>query len=192
MNTPHLLETLLAGLVFNDEACACYPELGAWRARVEADGGIPLQWVVLTDDLPLARGLLWHLVGALLDLLEAAEEGGDRGQADGCALWHTLSLAPPWLLRPDDPDDVLDDIALLLECDEDHGGDWNGLLESLHQAGSLEWQWAIHRCRAMQRFEREQGVNLRALLDTSVDDGTNGQTASEEERCAALPPTASA
>ena len=40
MNTPHLVEALLQGLVLNDEACAAYPELGMLRTWAEA-GGLP-------------------------------------------------------------------------------------------------------------------------------------------------------
>jgi hypothetical protein len=191
MNTPQLLEAMLAGLVFHDEACACYPELGALRLRAENDG-VPLQWAVLADELPLARELFWRVALALLDVLIAAEQGREEAELDGCPLWHALALAPSWLLRPDGPDDALDDIALLLERDEAHGGDWNGLLESLHRAGSLEWQWAIRRCRAMQRFEREQGVDLRALIATPGDDVIEQKKPEGEERCAISPPIASA
>ena len=172
MHTPLLVEALLEGLVLHDEACQAYPDLAALRARAQGEDGpplLPLQWALCAADLPLARRLLRHAAHSLLDLVDAADAGWRRGGASGCPLWEVLAVAPPWLLRPDPPDDDEPDIALLLERDESHRGDWNGLIEALHGAGSRQWQWAIQRCRAMQRFERGHHVNLRHLLDSADD-----------------------
>jgi len=173
MHTPLLVEALLEGLVLHDEACQAYPDLAALRARAQGEDGpplLPLQWALCVADVPLARRLIRHAARSLLDLVDAADAGWQRGRASGCPLWEVLAEAPPWLLRPDSPDDDECDIALLLERDESYGGDWNGLLEALHLAGSREWQWAIERCRAMQRFERAHCRNLRYLL-APADDG---------------------
>jgi hypothetical protein len=172
MNTPHLVEALLAGLVYHDEACDCYPELGELRLRSRT--GRPLQWILLADDLPRARGVIRHAAIALLDLLDAIDDGWEAARADDCPLWHGLALAPPWLLRPAAPDDATPDIALLLERDEAYGGDWRALVEALHQAGSRQWQWAIRRCRAMERFEAEQGIALRDLVPSPIPEDGEG------------------
>jgi hypothetical protein len=175
MITPHLVEALLAGLILNDEACDCYPELGRLRARARGreevqpggsfpPGALPWQWALCTCNLPLARGLVRHAARALLDLLDALDAADEAAARDDCYLWHALRLAPPWLTLPLEPDDDEPDIALLLERDEDWGGDWLALIEDLHRAGSETWQWAIRRCRAMRRFEQAYGVNLRDLL----------------------------
>lgn len=167
MHTPFLVEALLEGLVLHDEACQAYPDLAALRSRAQGEDGpplLPLQWALCVADLPLVRRLIRHAAHALLDLVDVADAGWQRGRASGCPLWEVLTGAPPWLLRPDPPDDDEPDIALLLERDESHRSDWNGLIEALHRAGSVEWQWAIVRCRAMQRYERIHLVNLRHLL----------------------------
>jgi len=168
MHTPLLVEALLEGLVLHDEACQAYPDLAALRARAQGEDGpplLPLQWALCVADVPLARRLVRHAARSLLGLLDAVDAGWRRGRATGCSLWEVLAEAPPWLLRPDPPDDDEPDIALLLERDESYHSDWNGLLEALHGAGSREWQWAIERCRAMQRYERAHQVNLRHLLE---------------------------
>lgn len=166
MITPHLVEALLSGLIRSDEACACYPELGQLRHRAQGSGSpVPLQWALCVAGLPLACGLVRHTVEALLELLDRLDAAWDEGLVDGCPLWHALEKAPDWLLRPDEPDDNVPDIALLLERDETYGGDWQALIEELHQAGSRRWQWAIRRCRAMQRYEALQDVSLRDLLE---------------------------
>lgn len=172
MHTPLLVEALLQGLVLHDEACQAYPDLAALCARAQGEVApplLPLQWALCVADVPLARRLLRHAARSLLDLVDAADAGWRRGRASGCPLWEVLAVAPPWLLRPDPPDDDEPDIALLLERDEEHRGEWSDLIASLHRAGSREWQWAIARCRAMQRFERSRQLNLRHLLDP-VDD----------------------
>jgi hypothetical protein len=164
MHTPLLVEALLEGLALHDEACEAYPDLMALRARAQGENGpplLPLQWVLCVADVPLARRLIRHAARSLLGLLDAADAGWRRGQASNCPLWEVLAAAPDWLLRPDPPDDDDPDVALLLERDESFGGDWNGLIEELHRAGSRTWQEAIARCRAMQRFERAHQVNLR-------------------------------
>ncbi|MBM3188956.1 MAG: hypothetical protein FJZ90_09580, partial [Chloroflexi bacterium] len=164
MNTPHLVECVLAGLALNDEACEAYPELGELRLRARCGGApVPLQWALCVADLPLARGLIRHTALALLSLLDGIDEGWKAGERDGCPLWHTLQRAPPWLLLPEEPDDAEPDIALLLERDESYHGDWQALIEALHRAGSREWQWAIQRCRAMQAYEARHQVNLGDL-----------------------------
>jgi hypothetical protein len=43
-------------------------------------------------------------------------------------------------VRPCDPDDSDPDVALVWEREVDHGGEWEGSLEALHRAGSVEWQ----------------------------------------------------
>ncbi|NLX43793.1 MAG: hypothetical protein GXY79_10000 [Chloroflexi bacterium] len=168
MSPSHLVEALLAGLVLDDETCEAHPEMETLRALAETGGpgtGM-LQWLLCAVDLPAARRVIRRSAWALLDLLERVDEGHAEGERNGCPLWSVLRHAPPWLARPVEPDDRLDDIALLLERDESYHGDWQALIEALHQAGSRSWQWAIRRCRCMQRFEREQGVNLRNLLES--------------------------
>jgi hypothetical protein len=167
MSISHLVEALLAGLVFHDEACEAYPELETLRALAETGGGEPgiLQWLLCTADLPATRRIIRRSVWALLDLLECIDEGLAEDGRNACPLWSVLRHAPPWLARPAEPDDRQDDIALLLERDESYHGDWQALIEALHQAGSRPWQWAIRRCRRMQQFERDYAVNLRNLLE---------------------------
>ena len=176
MITPHLVEALLSGLVLHDEACEAYPDLGALRRRARAGGSqAPLQWALCAADLPLARSLLRHVANALLDLLDAVDAGWHEGERDACPLWHTLARAPDWLLLPDEPDDVEPDIALVLERDDAHRGDWQAFIEALHRAGSREWQWAIQRCHAMQRYEKRYERDVRHLLcppSEEVDLGT--------------------
>lgn len=163
MDTPHLVETMLAGLLLSEEACQAYPELGYLQQRAEP-GQAPIQWLLTTADVPLARGLIRHVALALLELLDAAEAGWECGADDACGLWHALAAAPGWLLRPPDLDDDQPDLALLAWRDEECAGDWNVLIEALHRAGSQRWQWAIQRCRAMQAFERSTGCPLASLL----------------------------
>ena len=166
MLTPHLVETLLAGLASDDEACEAYPELGELRQRTRPGGPpVPLQWALCVADLPLARGLIRHTATALLALLDGIDEGWKAGQRDGCSLWHSLRRAPDWILLPVEPDDAEPDIALLLERDESYNGDWQKLIEALHRAGSREWQWAIQRCRAMQSYEARHELDLLAGIN---------------------------
>lgn len=165
MLTPHLVEAMLAGLIYNDEACEAYPELGELCLRAKEGGSlVPLQWALCITDLPLARGLICHAARNLLELVEAIDEGWRAGKENGCPLWHAVQRAPEWLLRPAEPDDRVPDIALLLERDESRGGDWQRLIEALHLAGSHEWQWAIQQCRAMQAYEQSHELNLRDVL----------------------------
>jgi len=163
MDTPNLVEAMLAGLVAQEEACQAYPDLDYLRARATLND-VPLQWVLTIADAPIARKLIHHVAQALLALTEAAELGWQQGEHDGCGLWHALQQAPPWLLRPAEPDDAETDIALLLWRDEECAGDWNALIETLHRAGSQPWQWAIQRCRDLQQFERTSQCPLGALL----------------------------
>jgi len=173
MHTPLLVEALVSGLVFCDEACEAYPDVEALRAYAEGGGEpVPLQWALCAAEMPLARGLLRHAVTALLDLLDALDAADRAALRDGSGLWHALRRAPDWLLRPGEPDDRHADVALLLERDESHGGDWLALIEALHRVGSHEWQWAIGRCRAMQALERRWGLNLRELLVPVEDEHT--------------------
>jgi hypothetical protein len=192
MSTSHLVEALLAGLVLDDEACETHPELESLRALAETvgtgpGGGEPgtLQWLLCAADLPAARRIIRRSAWALLDLLECIDDGHAEGERNGCPLWSALRHAPPWLARPAEPDDRQDDIALLLERDESYHGDWQALIEALHQAGSRPWQWAIRRCRRMQRFERDYAVNLRALLEPPKP-SPNGR---ERHTCRCLTPS---
>jgi hypothetical protein len=114
------------------------------------------------------RAVLRQAAEALLALLDVADAAYADGDPDGCAKFRALAGAPGWLLRPSDPEDTDLDVALVWECAVDHGGEWHGLLEALHRAGSIEWQWAIRRCRTLMRFERESGVGLEGLLGINV------------------------
>ncbi|MHB1296185.1 MAG: hypothetical protein ACYC4R_14465 [Anaerolineae bacterium] len=163
MITAELVEALIAGLASNDDACEVYPDLDALRACAQVRG-VPLQWALCTTNLTCARGVLRHSATALLSLLDALDEAETAGAQDGCPLWHALAEAPPWLLAPNEPDDDEPDIALLMARDEQYGGEWNALIEALHEAGSRTWQWAIARCRAMQAYETRHACNLRDLL----------------------------
>jgi len=154
---------MLAGVVDDDELRASYPDLAELRERAER-GGAPLQWVLCAEDLPLVRDLLATAAIALCDLLLALGEAELGAAEDGCWLGHALLHAPQWLARPATMDSAHPDIALLLERDEHYHGDWDALIEALHGAGSVRWQEAIQRCRAMQRFERARGVSLCGLL----------------------------
>jgi hypothetical protein len=125
-------------------------------------------------------------------------DGGDRGvggEADEC--WfeglHVYGSGGGWPAVGDIAsagDDVAyeglhPDIDLLLERDRDHGGDWQALIAALHRAGSATWQWAIRRCRAMQRFEAQEQISLRALLaglaEPGASDAPHGATAEAAE-----------
>jgi hypothetical protein len=163
MSTDHHLEALLEGAI----AAGVCPEL---RDCVPATGELlPAQYVLLTRDLPQARARLRCAAQALLALLEIAD-AAYAANGDGCGPFRALDAAPEWLLRPSDPDDTDLDVALICECAIDHGGDWHALLEALHRAGSVEWQWAIRRCRALMRFEEETDVDLAELI--GVPDST--------------------
>ncbi len=163
MNTASLVEALLAGLLFYDEACRTGPDLATLRAQAESSDA-PLQWLFATSGSPRACGLLRQAAQALLRLAEAIEEGQARGAEDDCAMWYTLASAPPWLLRPCTPDDTLPDVALLRLRDDLYEGDWEALIASLEEADAQGWRWAIARCRALQRVEREIGTSLVELL----------------------------
>ena len=162
MDTAHLVEALLSGLIRSDEAGEAYPELDRLRGWVgEADEPIPLQYALCTLDLPAARGVLRHAAQALLALLDAVAAAWADDDLD--RKFRALLAAPDWLLRPAETDNRDPDVALLLER-ELGGQGWPGLLEALHQAGSVEWQTAIRRCREMIRFEAETGVDLAKLM----------------------------
>jgi hypothetical protein len=149
MTTACHLEALLDSAI----ASGLCPEL---RACVPATGEVlPAQYLLLTRDVPLARARLRQAAEALLALLDAADAAYAGGDLDGCGKFRALAAAPGWLLRPSGPEDTDLDVALVWECTVDHGGEWYGLLEALHRAGSIKWQWAIRRCRALMRFEKE-------------------------------------
>jgi hypothetical protein len=152
------LEALLDGAVASGlcpELRGCVPETGEV---------LPAQYLLLTRDSPHARGMLRRAAEALLALLDAADAAYAGDDPDGCARFRALAAAPAWLLRPSDPQDTDVDVALVWERQVSHAGDWYGLLESFHRAGSIEWQWAIRRCRALMRFEREEEIDLAELI----------------------------
>lgn len=162
MTIAHQLETLLEAAITS----GLCPALRGWsRATGEV---LPAQYLLLTRDLPRARARLRTAAEALLVLLDVADGAYADGNGDHCAKFRALAAAPDWLLRPSDPDDNDPDVALIWECAVDHGGDWHRLLEALHRAGSLKWQWAIRRCRALMRFEQETEMNLAALIGISA------------------------
>jgi hypothetical protein len=98
---------------------------------------------------------------------------------------RALAAAPAWLLRPSEPDDADPDVALIWERQVGHGGDWHGLLEALHRAGSVEWQGAIRRCRRLMHFEEMSGVDLAELVgaptSTLAEPGTPEENAVREK-----------
>jgi hypothetical protein len=157
MTIAHQLEALLESAI----AAGLCPELhGCDPATGEV---LPAQYLLLTRARPHTRARLRRAAQALLTLLDAAD-AAYAANADGCAKFRALDAAPDWLLRPSDPDDTDPDVALIWECVVDHGGDWHRLLEALHRAGSVEWQWAIRRCRALMHFEEETEIDLATLL----------------------------
>ncbi|MBD3306314.1 hypothetical protein GF348_08045 [candidate division KSB3 bacterium] len=166
MTTARQLEILLDSAITS----GLCPEL---RGCVPATGEVlPAQYLLLTRDLPRVRAVLRQVAKALLVLLDVADAAYADGDPNGCAKFHALAAAPDWLLRPSDPEDIDLDVALVWECTVDHGGDWHRLLESLHQASSTEWQWAIRRCRAMMRFEKETGKRLAEIIAAPSAIGT--------------------
>lgn len=165
MTTSSLVEALLSGLLFYDEACRTDPDLASLRAQAECSE-VPLQWLLVASGSPRACSLLRQAAQALLHLAEAIEAGQARGAEENCALWYTLANAPSWLLRPCNPDDTLPDVALLRLRDDLYEGDWEALIGSLEEADAQGWRWAIARCRILQRVERELGVSLMELLKT--------------------------
>ncbi|HDQ73594.1 MAG TPA: hypothetical protein ENN19_16075 [Chloroflexi bacterium] len=158
MTTANHLETLLEAAITS----GLCPTLRGWSS---ATGEVlPAQYLLLTRDLPRARARLRCAAEALLALLDVADGAYADGNGDHCAKFRALAAAPDWLLRPSEPDDNDPDVALVWECAVTHSGDWQGFLEALHQAGSVEWQWAIRRCRVLMRFEEEQGGDLAGLI----------------------------
>ncbi len=167
MNTPCLVEALVGGLVGCDDAAEAYPQLEVLRQRSglgTTHSDVPLQWLLLSVDLPLARGLLRHTAQALLQLLDAADAAWATDAIDEAGKFRAILNAPAWVLQPAGLNDRDEDVALVLERDADFGGDWYALLEALHRAGSAEWQWAIRRCRAMMRFEASTGMDIADVL----------------------------
>jgi hypothetical protein len=168
MTNANHLEALLEGAIASGlcpELRGCVPETGEV---------LPAQYLLLIRDVPRARARLRRAAEALLALLDAADAAHADGNADRCAKFRALAAAPGWLLRPSGPDDTDPDVALIWECTMDHGGDWYGLLETLHRAGSVEWQWAIRRCRALMRFEKETEIDLATLIDISSTNPRHG------------------
>ena len=162
MSTARLTEALLEGVRSAD----LYGDLpAALRGWSRATGEVlPAQYLLLVRDQPGLRAALRRAAEGLLALLDAADTAYAHG--DGCGKFRALAAAPDWLLRPSDPDDTDPDVALIWERQVDHDGDWHGLLEALRQAGSVEWQWAIQRCRDLMRIERELNVDLATLFGT--------------------------
>jgi hypothetical protein len=158
MDTPDLLEALLEGAITSG-LCR---DLRGWSPRTGEL--MPAQYLLLVRDRPRVRAALRSAAKALLDVLDAADQAYAQAYADGCARFRALAAAPDWLLCPSHPDDTDPDVALLLERAVNHDGDWTALLEALHRAGSLDWQWAIQRCRTLMHFEEETGIDLMALV----------------------------
>jgi len=162
MPIAHQLEALLESAI---DSGLCQELRGCDPATGEV---LPAQYLLLTRARPRTRARLRQAAEALLALLDAADAAYADGNTDRCAKFRALDAAPDWLLRPSDPNDTDPDVALIWECAVDHGGDWYRLLEVLHRAGSVEWQWAIHRCRTLMRFEEETEMNLAALIGISA------------------------
>lgn len=179
MSTPDLLEALLEGAI----ASGLCRDLRGWSPRTAEV--LPAQYLLLVRDRPRVRAALRDAAEGLLALLDAADEAYAGTDAGGCARFRALAGAPGWLLRPSEPDDTDPDVALLMERAVNHGGDWHALLEALHQAGSLDWQWAIRRCRALMRFEEETGLDLMALvgIPASGSAGSSNHPRPEAEGC---------
>jgi hypothetical protein len=177
VNTPCLVEALVGGLTACDDAAEAYPQLEVLRGRAGwgcAHGGAPLQWLLLTVDLPLARALLRHTAQALLRLLDVADVAWATDAIDEAGKFRAILNAPPWVLQPAGLDDRDEDVALVLERDADYHGNWYALLEALHQAGSAEWQGAIRRCRAMMRFESATGLDVADVLGLRAESDDRG------------------
>jgi hypothetical protein len=162
MTTARLIEALLEGAI---ESGLC-PDLPTAPRPWSLTTGelLPAQYLLLVHDWPRARAALRRAAEGLLALVDAADAAYANGDGDGCGKLRALAAAPAWLQRPSGPDDTDLDVALVWERQVDHGGDWEGLLEALHQAGSTDWQWAIRRCRTLMRFEEEMGIDLAELV----------------------------
>lgn len=166
MTVPHLIEALLEGAIASG---LCRDLRGCSPATGEV---LPAQYLLLVRDRPRARAALRHAADALLTLLDIADEA--HTVSDGCGKLRALAVAPNWLLRPSDPDDSDPDVALILECHVCHDDDWHALLEALHQAGSVKWQWAIQRVRTLMAFEDTSGTSLPSLIGASPSGPSNG------------------
>lgn len=162
MTKADLIEALLEGAI----AAGVCRDLRGWSPGTGEV--LPAQYLLLVRDRPRVRTALRSAAEGLLALLDAADQAYEHPGVDHCGKFHALATAPSWLLRPCEPDDSDPDVALLLEREVNHGGDWQGVLEALHRAGSLDWQWAIRRCRTLMRFERETGLDLAALVGIPV------------------------
>ena len=157
--TAALIEALLEGAVASGHC----RELRGWSPGTGEV--LPAQYLLLTRDRPRVRKALRRATDGLLALLDVADAAYADGNTDGCGKWRAIAAAPDWLLRPSGPDDSDPDIALILEREIVHGGDWHSVLEAFHRAGSVRWQAAIQRCRLLMRFEEQAGLDLAALLD---------------------------
>ncbi len=158
MTTAHVLEALLEGAI----GSGLCPDLRGWSP---ATGEVlPAQYLLLIRDRPRLRARLRGAAEGLLTLLDAADAAYADGNVDGCGKFRALAAAPAWLLRPSEPDDADPDVTLIWERQVDHGGDWHGLLEALHRAGSVQWQGAIRRCRTLMRFEETSEIDLAELV----------------------------
>jgi hypothetical protein len=162
MTTARLIEALLEGAI----ASGLCPDLTAEpRPWSPATGELlPAQYLLLVRDRPRLRAALRRAAGGLLALLDTADAAYAQGDVSGWGKLRALAAAPDWLLQPSHPDDSDPDVALIWECYVNHGGDWHQLLEALHRAGSVEWQWAIQRCRLLMRFEEEAEIDLGELV----------------------------
>lgn len=168
METSRLVEALLSGLFFSDEAQKADEDLAILYAQAQSTD-VPLQWLLITYGSERVCALLRQAAQALIQLAKAIEAGRQRGAQDNCGLWYALASAPRWLLRPVCPDDTLPDVALIRLRDDLYEGDWEALIASMEEAGHEGWRWAIARCRALQRVERELGVSLADLLRPSEE-----------------------
>lgn len=159
MTEAGLVEALLEGVI---AATGVGRDLRGWSDTTGAV--LPAQYLLLVRDRPELRRALRSAAEGLLELLDAADQAYEQAGADHCGKFDALAAAPDWLLCPCESDDSDPDVALILEREVTHNGDWEGLLEALHRAGSLDWQGAIRRCRELMRFERERELDLAALL----------------------------
>lgn len=169
MPAPRLIEALLEGAIasgFCRDLRGCSPTTGEV---------LPAQYLLLVRDRPRARAALRRAANGLITLIDVADHA--HAPADGCGKLRALAAAPAWLMRPSDPDDTDPDIALILECHVCHGDDWYALLDALHQAGSVKWQWAIRRVRTMMAFEEATGKSLAASIGISAPAPNGGTVA---------------
>jgi hypothetical protein len=167
MTDPRLIEALLEGAIgagFCRDLRGCSPATGEV---------LPAQYLLLVRDRPCARAALRRAATGLLTLLDLADEA--HASSDGCGKLRALAAAPDWLHKPVDPDDSDPDVALILECRICHEDDWHALLETLHRAGSVKWQWAIQRVRTLMAFEQATGSSLPELIGAPGPDRSRSE-----------------